>query len=625
MKKTLYISALVMMLAGTSFTSCSDFLNAEDKGHPTSDAYFATTEGFENLCTTSYYKLRAVYDTYTGETPGSALFISGTDLYETGRSGVADGNLQSYSALVADSKAVSTFYQNCYDGIQQANAVIHYAGSDASRAKRADEALTLKCFYYYLLSQQFGGVPVSDSYIANSSRSYPKTSLPDLYAYLIQNLKKVADNGNLPDVDHTGRVSKRFVYNLLAKVNLAAGWDLGVDAGDAGLKEGQQATANDTGKKYFEEAAKYAELAIGGATLTMDFSKMWDVNNENNDDVIFAIQYTRGISGQDETTSGNGLCAIFSNYYSDANNFTKYTTGTFAPSEKLIYLFEPGDKRFEGTFMTTLYLYYYGFYNDKILTDNNANVFGYYPAWYEDLSNLMGYVQESDEHSATKVFSTSNPSVFVNSTTNPRTGRTTYSQGKQTYTESRTGTGTSLCIRKFDDYTAVRNGTSRVSFHDIVLAHLSETYLIAAEAYYMSGQSDKALEKLNAVRSRSAATTLNDWSEYVRHYSDGTANSYNSGSGIDNVPKLTGADLDPIDIILDERARELCGEGYRWMDLRRTKRLIDYNVKYNSSVSSASAFIGNNDGKNKWFRPIPSGEIRLNDALTDEDQNDGYK
>ena len=608
--------ALLAIAGSAALTSCSDFLDAEDKGNVSSDKYFSTSAGFENLCSTPYYKLRAIYE----GTP--TMFCSGTDLYEAGRNSTPDNDLTTYSSLKTDNSNVLNFYKQCYDGIQQANAVIHYAGGDASRAKRADEATVLKCYYYYLLSQQFGGVPITDSYIQNSSRGYGKASQEEVYSYIIEKLEGVVAGNNLPDVDHTGRVSKRFAYNLLAKTNLAAGWDLGVDVSDDGLAEGTAATANEKGKKYFEDAAKYAEQAINGASLTRDFSSMWDVANDNNDDIIFAIQYTRGISGQDETTSGNNQCATFSNYYNDTNNDTKYTDSQFPISDKMIYLFEPGDKRFAGSFMVEQYEYYYGFYDSKRLA--NSKIFGYYPAWYEDLSNLMAYVQQDDDHAAAKVYSTSNPTVFVSSSVNPRTGKITYKTGTQPSSTSRVGTGQSLCVRKFDDYTATRNTTKAVSFHNIVLAHLSETYLIAAEAYYMAGQSDKALEKLNAVRKRAEAGELASWGDYVRHYSDGTSKSYNSGSGIDNVPKLTGSALDPIDIILDERARELCGEGYRWMDLRRTKRLIDYAAKYNSLVKGKEAFRGS-DGKNKWFRPIPNDEIKLNDALTSDDQNPGYK
>ena len=62
---------------------------------------------------------------------------------------------------------------------------------------------------------------------------------------------------------------------------------------------------------------------------------------------------------------------------------------------------------------------------------------------------------------------------------------------------------------------------------------------------------------------------------------------------------------------------------YRWMDLRRTKRLISYNVEWNEGVTSADMMMGS-DGNYRWFRPIPQDEINLNDAITDADQNLGY-
>ena len=89
-------------------------------------------------------------------------------------------------------------------------------------------------------------------------------------------------------------------------------------------------------------------------------------------------------------------------------------------------------------------------------------------------------------------------------------------------------------------------------------------------------------------------------------------------------PEYATGSLQPIDLILDERARELYAEGHRWMDLRRTKRLIDYNVKYNSGVESAENFLGA-DGQYRWFRPFPQDEINLNEGITDDDQNPGYK
>lgn len=610
-----------LLLAGSvALTSCSDFLEAENKSNLESEKYFMTADGFENLAVTPYYKLRAIY----GSAPN--LFCSGTDLYEKGRSNYSSTNLSTYKSLNSSDGDVMGFYENCYDGIQQCNTVIYYAQNGAEGAnvqKRVDEAKFLKAYYYYLLTQQIGGVPISDEYISSVITSFPRKPQAEVYDYIIGILKEVEESNTLPMEDHTGRASMRAVYNLLAKTYLAYGWDANVSAGATGLAEGQAASVSD--KTNFQNAATYADKAIAGKSPSLSFSDMWDVANDNNADIIFAIQYTRGIAGQDETTEGNQQQAQFSNYYNDDGDgagLTKYTNSQFPASEKLIYLFEPGDDRFEGTFMVEQPTEYKRFYTDANWKDQEIKY--YFPAWYSDLSGLASYNTASDNHTTTNIYSTSDPCVYIKVTVNPRTGKITYTKSTQKYETSRTGTGTSLCVRKFDDYTSKRNGTSAVSFHDIVLAHLTETYLIAAEAYYMAGNESESLKRLNVVRKRANATELSSYGAYVRHYSDGTDNCYNNGKGIDNVPKLTGADLDPIDIILDERARELCGEYYRWMDLRRTKRLIDYNVKYNSGVASADAFLGA-DGQYRWFRPFPQGEINLNEGITDEDQNPGYR
>ncbi|MDD6112531.1 MAG: RagB/SusD family nutrient uptake outer membrane protein [Prevotellaceae bacterium] len=619
MKNKILFSSL--LLAGSiALTSCSDFLDAENKSNLESEKYFMTADGFENLAVTPYYKLRSIYS------GAPNLFCSGTDLYEKGRSNYSSTNLSIYKGLNSSDGDVLSLYENCYDGIQQCNTVIYYAQNGAEGAnvqKRVDEAKFLKAFYYYLLTQQIGGVPISDEYISSVITSFPRKSQTEIYDYIIGILKEVEESNTLPMEDHTGRVSMRAVYNLLAKVYLAYGWDANVSAGATGLAEGQAASVAD--KTNFQNAAKYADLAIASKSPSLSFSSMWDVANDNNADIIFAIQYTRGIAGQDETTEGNQQQAQFSNYYNDDGDgpgLTKYTSSQFPPSEKLIYLFEPGDERFDGTFMVEQPTEYKRFYTDADWKSQEIKY--YFPAWYSDLSGLDKYNTASDNHTTTNIYSTSDPCVYIKVTVNPRTGKVTYKKDTQKYETSRTSTGTSLCVRKFDDYKSKRNGTKAVSFHDIVLAHLTETYLIAAEAYYMAGETQKSLDRLNVVRKRSNATQLTNYASYVRHYSDGTDKSYNNGKGIDNVPKLTGADLDPIDIILDERARELCGEYYRWMDLRRTKRLIDYNVKYNSGVESAENFLGA-DGQYRWFRPFPQDEINLNEGITDDDQNPGYK
>ena len=131
-------------------------------------------------------------------------------------------------------------------------------------------------------------------------------------------------------------------------------------------------------------------------------------------------------------------------------------------------------------------------------------------------------------------------------------------------------------------------------------------YLVAAEAYLMAGDATKSLAKLNAVRNRAGLASLNSFGEYQPEYS--TSATFT---------------IKDIDVILDERARELYAERQRWTDLRRTKQLIRYNVEFNNYVASA-ADMANVAGEYKWLRPIPQEEISSNTGINNEDQNPGY-
>ena len=72
-----------------------------------------------------------------------------------------------------------------------------------------------------------------------------------------------------------------------------------------------------------------------------------------------------------------------------------------------------------------------------------------------------------------------------------------------------------------------------------------------------------------------------------------------------------------IDFILDERARELCGEQIRWFDLKRTKKLVEYVKLHNMDAKD-------NIQEYHMLRPIPQNQL---DAVTNKDeftQNPGY-
>jgi hypothetical protein len=133
---------------------------------------------------------------------------------------------------------------------------------------------------------------------------------------------------------------------------------------------------------------------------------------------------------------------------------------------------------------------------------------------------------------------------------------------------------------------------------DQLLYRLAETYLTAAEALLMSNNAAEAATYINVVRRRAANVGATP--------AETAANKL--------AMEVLPSQLD-IDFILDERARELLGEGFRWLDLVRTGKLVERVKKYNpvSAVNIQPFHI---------LRPIPQEQIDRTSGKFE--QNNGY-
>ena len=137
---------------------------------------------------------------------------------------------------------------------------------------------------------------------------------------------------------------------------------------------------------------------------------------------------------------------------------------------------------------------------------------------------------------------------------------------------------------------------------DHPIFRLANTYLMLAEALIRDGKVTEGLVWLNKVRTRAAKP------------------------GQEAAMQVTAADLatsksgsDPIEFILDERARELTGETTRWFDLKRTGRLVGPL----SRVKKWNPQGGPNIQDFHALRPIPNVEINANPSGSMK-QNPGY-
>ena len=125
---------------------------------------------------------------------------------------------------------------------------------------------------------------------------------------------------------------------------------------------------------------------------------------------------------------------------------------------------------------------------------------------------------------------------------------------------------------------------------DFMVVRLAEMYLLVAEALMMQGKADEGVQYINEIRRRAA------W----------------EGSEADM--EITAGELD-LDFILEERARELAGEKFRWFDLKRTGTLLERVRLHNPDG-------GPNIQDFHLLRPIPRDQI---DRTSNEyAQNPGY-
>jgi hypothetical protein len=168
---------------------------------------------------------------------------------------------------------------------------------------------------------------------------------------MIEDLTNLYNSSSLPAQNHSGKASKQAVAALLAKVYLAAGWDIDTSLGNA-----IDGSYNVNSTSNFSQAASWAEKAINGISLTMSFEDKWSPFNEGNEEEIFSIQYERNGYPGDIIDGGHAMSGAFGGYYGayDASGI-KGSSSEDCQSQKSMYLFEKGDTRYAATYMMVMY------------------------------------------------------------------------------------------------------------------------------------------------------------------------------------------------------------------------------------------------------------------------------
>ncbi len=597
---------------------CSDFLDKDNKSTANVDGNNYVELHPDALKATAFESLR-----------NNILNVDmqdlASDLYTCPRK--SNNGVFSQFSITASNDDVTKFFKYNSKSINYANGMIKFGGEGS---RLAEEGRFIRSFCYYFQTQQFGSVPYVTYYVEDSNREYPKTPLDELYAALVADLTDLYNNSSLPATDRHGEISKQAVAALCARICLAAGWDL-----QTTLTNAETGSYNVTSTEYFDLAAQWAEKAINGTRLTMPFGEKWSPFNEGNDEVIWAIQYRRDGFPGDVNTSGHSLQNNYMGYYNTPNMSGQKgdkSGGANLPTSKSLRLFGEGDQRFDGTFMTTMYNSmieegsavwgtqgYYAYYNvAQEELDKMPIAVKFFP-WYTPVESVKSYLNahknqivqfaEGVSGCNTPYAVILDPDGVVKFNFNPDGS---YSQSSVLDYDTQyasVGSFNGMCVKKYDDPESIQS-ISGNDYRNVVVFHVSEMYLVAAEAYMMAGKDNESLAKLNEVRRRAGAVEIPSFGAYENMI------DYSYPSTFGNIAK--------IDCILDEYAREMYAERTRWYDLRRTRQLVRYNVAFNRDINTIDQ-MSNAKGEVKWYRPIPETEINNNTAMTFEaDQNPGY-
>lgn len=553
-----------------TMTSCSDFLDASNKSNETAKQSFATKEGLNNLVNDAYQHLQNVY----AAPLFTSCFSAGTDMYADARNKMNEA-LNTYETLTPENTDIKNLYTYLYSGIRAANSVSYYAQTaqvdDKTKSQLIGEARVLAAYEYYLLVNNFGGVPIMKDFLTTADTGYPKSSPEDVYAYIISELEEVISKNVLQASTATkggGRISQETAKAILAKTYLSAAWDLNK-------------------QDYFSKAAALADEVIAGRKLTPPFAKLWkaDGSGDDNEEFLWDVEYDLA-TANNTTSGGTEWSGYYCNYLGGNEDNIKATTSSYVPTLYALHCFKKGDQRYDATFMKEL----------PDINKGNAAGTGYW-TWYKNGESLVGkpvtryYSAWYETDADFEAWKAIDPANRANTYRIPMDSQTKEAQnmdGKDMdyYDNQQLVYGSSPC-KKFDDSKTAKT-EKNTCYRDIHIITLPEMYLVAAEAYLKAGDNPKALARLNEVHQRAG------------------------------LPALTGTVT--IDDILDENACENFGNEARWMDLRRTQTLVTRCTKYNHEMGDKAAqYIGK-----KLLRPIPQAAIDANDQLTLADQNPGY-
>jgi hypothetical protein len=342
-------------------------------------------------------------------------------------------------------------WNSAYTGVARANlflaAVENSTVPIPNKAAIIGEVRTLRAFYYYILMDQFGGVPIVTT---TEVALRPRNTRREVFDFIESELIAARDSG-LPatrlDVDN-GRITKGAADAILASLYVNAG----VFTKDAAGGTGINATGYNSCAGVTVTGGDACAAAIAAATRLLNspeyeladtFALNFRFDNYKSKENIFVVKFIN----EDQLGMGIAMAALHYCQYS-ANPWNG-----FATLAQTYNAFNPADKR-----------------RQAILIGPQRDV-------------LTGQLVTFRVNNACPAYTPANALVFTDSIRDIRDA--TESEGPRIY-----------------KWPADPGHVNQNSGNDYAWFRLGEMYLIKAEAEHATGQDGPALIDLNLLRAR---------------------------------------------------------------------------------------------------------------------------
>jgi hypothetical protein len=611
-KIILSVTAVLTIIQG-----CQDILEEHPKTNFT-NAYFETPQGAQDGLNTAHAYLRFQY----GVNPAMALNISGTDEFTYGEQpavNTSGDNLPHRLFGTYDVNAELGFltvtFNRTFPIINLLNGLLEFIPeisdlTDIEKTEMTAQARYLRAHYYYFLIGQFGAAPtdLGSGHLVFNTQPYTGFNRPtkddvqgmnDLlatnYQVMIEDLEFASQNLRTSRPAGEFRLSKAVALHLLSRIYLFRAY-----SGVSPNANADFQSAYNTAIELINNQSAY------GVELMDDFGDTYAQDNEYNAEMLFAAERIPVDNVNNEYTNPEGIGDrenMAANCFTSNYEAVSLRDGAdpidgrallfqrplrkLAPTRWLIdvaFADKVNDSRYHNSFRTL--------YTIESVNEPGSAGYNTFVEAMDDLGLSPGdtaFVMTDTDAQAAAINS-GNP-YYIAYGPSAWWSPETPAQSPQIYPG----------LKKFDD---VQRATGNAaSGRPMPIFKFGETYLLAAEAAFQSGNATEAASLINVIRRRAAYRPGLDATELVNR---------------EAAMEITAGDID-LDFILDERARELCGEGMRWTDLAlRGESVFLSRISLNDQAApGVQAY--------HRMRPIPQQHL---DRLTVPDkgafQNPGY-